>query len=128
MFLITFSSYFHLPFPSPKLKRVSKTDKMGPLQRFECWGDDPLDMDPETHFIGPLAACPISRTSRDIASLNHLRTWINDPVLETAGRRRRKEMAHHFVQVANELNQAAVARWQEAIRVKAVSDSKTAAT
>jgi len=82
-------------------------------------------MDPETHFVGPLAACPMSRKSRDIASLNHLRTWIDNPVVETTGRRRRNETASHFIEVANKLRRAAKAR-QEAIRTKAAEDYETA--
>jgi hypothetical protein len=83
-------------------------------------------MEPETYFVGPLTASPTSRKSRDIASLNHLRTWIENPVIETAGRRRRNETASHFVNVGNELRQAAIAR-QKANRTKAAEDNETAA-
>jgi len=54
-------------------------------------------MDPETHFIGPLAGCATSRKSRDLAALERLRTWIDNP-----------EFTHHdrcrdadFVEVGN---------------------------
>jgi len=88
-------------------------------------GDDPEDMDPETHFVGPLTAAPISRRSRDIASLNHLRTWVDDPVRETEGRRRRHETAEHFVNVANRLMQEARER---AISTKTAKGNKKAAS
>jgi len=82
---------------------------------FECWGDDPLDMDPETHFVGPSGG-PVSRKSRDMAALNHLRTWIDNPIEETTGRRRRNEMAVHFVEVGNRLKREAAARQEAAAR------------
>jgi len=82
-------------------------------------------MDPETHFVGPLTAAPISRRSRDIASLNHLRTWVDDPVRETEGRRRRHETAEHFVNVANRLMQEARER---AISTKTAKGNKKAAS
>ncbi|KAK3372077.1 hypothetical protein B0H63DRAFT_513585 [Podospora didyma] len=93
---------------------------------FDCWGDDPLDMEPETYFISPSAACPTPRKSRDIASLNHLRTWIDNPVSETAGFLRRIETVSHFAEVFGKLHEAATAR-QRAIRAKAAEDNKTAA-
>ncbi|KAK3342057.1 hypothetical protein B0T25DRAFT_574367 [Lasiosphaeria hispida] len=69
---------------------------------FECWGEDPLDMEPETHFVGPLAAGPTSRKSRDIASLNYLRTWIDNPDIETASRRRRNKASRTKAAEGNE--------------------------
>ncbi|KAK3358006.1 hypothetical protein B0T25DRAFT_605396 [Lasiosphaeria hispida] len=46
---------------------------------FSCWGNDPLDMDPETFFDGPLTGSATSRKSRDLAALERLRTWLDDP-------------------------------------------------
>ncbi|KAK3356483.1 kinase-like domain-containing protein [Lasiosphaeria hispida] len=90
---------------------------------FECWGGDPLDMDPETHYDGP-GGSPTSRKSRDLASLHHLRTWLDNPVLETTIQRQQIETASHFVQVANERMRAAAAR-VEASRNKAAKESET---
>ncbi|KAK3379698.1 hypothetical protein B0T24DRAFT_695654 [Lasiosphaeria ovina] len=89
-------------------------------------GEEMLANVPYTYFVGPLTASPMSRKSRDIASLNHLRTWIENPVIETAGRRRRNETASHFFKVGSELHQAATAR-QKAIRAKAAEGNETAA-
>ncbi|KAK3352475.1 kinase-like domain-containing protein [Lasiosphaeria hispida] len=44
-----------------------------------CWGNDPLDMDPETFFNGPLTGSATSRKSRDLAALERLRTWLDNP-------------------------------------------------
>jgi len=67
-------------------------------------------MDPETYYVGPENGLPVSRRSRDIAALNHLRTWIDNPVVETSGRRRRAELAHYFVELANRRCEEAAAR------------------
>lgn len=46
---------------------------------FSIWGDDPLDLDEKTEFNGPYGG-PTCRKSRDLAALNKLRTWIDNPV------------------------------------------------
>ncbi|KAK4445811.1 kinase-like domain-containing protein [Podospora aff. communis PSN243] len=53
-------------------------EEMLQCQPFSCWGKDPLDLDPETHYYGPLAGLPTSRRSRDLAALERLRTWLDD--------------------------------------------------
>jgi hypothetical protein len=70
-------------------------------------------MDPETHFDGP-GGNPTSRKSRDLASLHHLRTWLDNPVAETTFQRHMRESATRFNEVANERRQAAAARRAEA--------------
>jgi len=47
--------------------------------RLSCWGNDPLDMDPETFFNGPLTGSAMPRKSRDLAALERLRTWLDNP-------------------------------------------------
>ncbi|KAK0745717.1 kinase-like domain-containing protein [Schizothecium vesticola] len=79
---------------------------------FECWGGDPLDMDPETHCDAE--GHTTSRKSRDLASIHHLRTWLDNPVLETAIKRQQNETARLFFQVSNGRMEAAAARRAEA--------------
>ncbi len=49
--------------------------------RFGIWGSDPLDLDEKTFKIGTCGS-PISRKSRDLASLDRLHTWLDNPVGE----------------------------------------------
>jgi len=71
-------------------------------------------MDPETHCDAEGHAT--SRKSRDLASIHHLRTWLDNPVLETAIKRQQNETARLFFQVSNERMKAAAARRAEAAK------------
>lgn len=82
-------------------------------------------MDPETYYVGSESGLPVSRRSRDIAALNHLRTWIDNPVVETTGRRRRDELAHHFIEFGNMRLKEAAAR-RVAMQNEAVKDFEAA--
>ncbi|KAK3358096.1 kinase-like domain-containing protein [Lasiosphaeria hispida] len=79
---------------------------------FSCWGGDPLDMDPETHFDGPRTASPTSRKPRDLAALKQLRTWLDNPVdpWTTTVSRQQADTADYFAEVGNRRMQEAVAR------------------
>jgi len=45
--------------------------------RYSTWGEDPPDMEMEA---AGLADLPISTRSRDLAALNKLRTWLDNPI------------------------------------------------
>ncbi|KAK3349182.1 kinase-like domain-containing protein [Lasiosphaeria hispida] len=65
---------------------------------FSCWGKDPLDMDPETYFVGPLIGYAVSRKSRDLAALERLHTWLDNPDL---GPEHCRQLDPDFVEVGN---------------------------
>ncbi|KAK3386791.1 hypothetical protein B0H63DRAFT_508734 [Podospora didyma] len=54
------------------------TDKKSHV-RLSCWSNDLLDMNPETFYNGPLTGSATSRKSRDLAALERLRTWLDNP-------------------------------------------------
>jgi alpha-ketoglutarate-dependent taurine dioxygenase len=63
-------------------------------------------MDPETHYNGPLTGCATSRKSRDLAALERLRTWLDNP--EFTHRNRFQDA--DFVEVGNRRMQEAADR------------------
>ncbi|KAK0732128.1 hypothetical protein B0H67DRAFT_655404 [Lasiosphaeris hirsuta] len=79
---------------------------------FSCWGGDPLDMNPETHFDGPRTASHTSGKSRDLAALKQLGTWLDNPIdpWTTTISRQQADTADYFVEVGNRRRQEAVAR------------------
>ncbi|KAK4445384.1 hypothetical protein QBC34DRAFT_164978 [Podospora aff. communis PSN243] len=99
-------------------------EEMSPCAGVELWGDDPLDMDPETIFVGPKGGM-VSRKSRDVAALNQLRTWVDHPVAElTEGQRKRLEMLKQWIQVGQRRHKEAVAR-EAALKAEAAPDDET---